>query len=139
MVWLRLVVPTVAMGVAGILHPSPPPTPRWRARIAERLERIARHLRRRPKAPDPFEVLAVQMRLSAIAANIRAIEDEPHLYARAHHLHAAHVAYDDLLAEACLLAGVDAGPPLGFSVPEELRVDRRLQEELELSALGWTW
>ena len=139
MTWLRIVVPVVALRVAGLLYPTPEPTPRWRCRAAERLERIARRVRPRPKVPDPFEVLSVQMRLSAIAADLRAIEDEPHLYGRAHHLHAARVAYDDLLAEACKLAGVDPGPRLGFSVPEDERVDRRLQEEVELSALGWTW
>ncbi|MCR6492949.1 hypothetical protein [Cellulomonas sp. P24] len=139
MTWVRIMVPAVVFGIASFTVPSAGRTTRWRTRAAERLERLAKHLRHKPKEADPFEVLSVQMRLSVIAADIRAIEDEPHLYARAHHLHAARVAYDDLLAEACRLAGLEPGPRMSFSVPEEKRFDERLREEVELTALGWTW
>jgi hypothetical protein len=139
MTWVRIMVPAVVFGIASFTVPAAGRTTRWRTHAAERLERLAKHLRHKPKEPDPFEVLSVQMRLSVIAADIRAIEDEPHLYARAHHLHAARVAYDDLLAEACRLAGLEPGPRMSFSVPEEKRFDERLREEVELTALGWTW
>lgn len=139
MTWARVALPAVVIRAFGMMFPTAEPPPRWRTRAAEMLERFARHLRRRPAEIDPFEVLSVQMRLTAIAADLRSIEDEPHLYARAHHLHAARVAYDDLLAEACRLAGVDPGPRMGFAVPEEKRVDQRLRDEVELTERGWTW
>lgn len=140
MAWLLVFLPAFGFVAAGVLFPSPEPPPRWRMRAADLLERFARRLHPRPKRElDPFDVLSVQMRLSAIAADLRSIENEPHMYARAHHLHAAYVAYDDLLFEACTLAGLDAGPRLAFSVPEEKRVDQRLREEVDLAAAGWTW
>ncbi|HUX71613.1 MAG TPA: hypothetical protein VMV41_13940 [Cellulomonadaceae bacterium] len=139
MTWVRIMVPAVVFGVVTLALPSAERTTRWRTRAAERLEHLAHRLRHKPREVDPFDVLSVQMRLSVIAADIRSIEDEPHLYARAHHLHAARVAYDDLLAEACRLAGLDPGPRMSFSVPEEKRFDERLREEVELTALGWTW
>lgn len=140
MAWLLVFLPAFGFVAAGLLYPSPEPPPRWRTRAAGLLERLAKRLRPRPtREIDPFDVLSVQLRLSAIAADLRSIEDEPHMYAKAHHLHAAHVAYDDLLFEACRLAGLDAGPRLSFSVPEERRVDQRLREEVDLAALGWTW
>jgi hypothetical protein len=59
-------------------------------------------------------------------------------YARAHRLQAALAAYDDLLAEACRVAGVphDSAAAGGG---EELREQQRLREEMELSARSWSW
>lgn len=87
--------------------------------------------RRRP-ADDPFEVLRVQMRLAELARQIQALEVDPHVYAKAHKLRATHAAYDDLLVEACRLAGVDiADAPRSRA--------ERWREELELSSRGWSW
>jgi hypothetical protein len=78
-----------------------------------------------------METLGVQWRLSRLARKIRQIESDESRWARAHHLRAAVVAYDDLLAEACGLAGIPvpvASPPV-----------RRLIMESDLRIRGWTW
>ncbi|HZI96490.1 MAG TPA: hypothetical protein VFD41_03080 [Actinomycetales bacterium] len=87
---------------------------------------------RRGPVDDPFEVLRVQMRLAELARQIQVLEADPHVYAKAHRLRATHAAYDDLLVEACRLAGVDI---------EDAPRDRaeRWREELELSSRGWSW
>jgi len=93
---------------------------------------------RRRRAPDPLETLAVQVRLGRLAQELRAVEDDPGVYARAHHHLAAQCAYDALLREACRLSGLDVerGPVRAGLHSDE---DERLREELELSARGWTW
>lgn len=100
-----------------------------------RLVAMVRFLGRgpRPQEPDPFEVLRVQSRLGAIADEIRAVEADPKIYAKAHRLTALRAAYDDLLAEACDLADVPVGPGRrrGDGV--------RWHAEQELAARGWSW
>ncbi len=95
-------------------------------------------LRRRPPPPDPLATLALQVRLSELAAEMRRIEADPEVFARAHHYLAVQGAYDALLREACRLTGLlveDAPLRAGFRTGD----DERFREELELSARGWSW
>jgi hypothetical protein len=78
-----------------------------------------------------METLVVQWRLSRLAWEIRHLESGESRWAKAHHLRAAELAYDDLLAEACGLAGV----PVPVAVPAV----RRLIMESDLRFRGWTW
>ena len=94
--------------------------------------------RRRAAPPDPLRTLALQVRLSELATEMRRIEADPGLYARAHHYLALQGAYDALLREACRLTGLpveDAPLRAGFRTGD----DERFREELELSARGWSW
>lgn len=88
-------------------------------------------------APDPFRALDIQIRLARLTLEIRRIDGDRMMLARAHHLRSALEAYDALLAEACTLA--DGAPrdtvPLGTTTPAAVRLDR----ELLLSARGWSW
>lgn len=86
-----------------------------------------------PPAPDPFVVLSVQMRLGMLAEQIRRLEDDPTVWARGRRLAAVRAAYDDLLHEACRLAGVDLGEDPPRDDPE------RFREEMELTSRGWSW
>lgn len=120
-----------------------------RALVSRRLRRA-----RRPAAPaptDPFVVLELQVRLSAVASEIQRLERERHAIAVAHHLRASQYAYDALLSEACRLAGLQdaepAPPPTGedprlpgeVPVPWTVDEDERMRQELELGARGWSW
>ena len=99
--------------------------------VADRVRAV--HDRWRPQPPpDPFEVLSVQLRLERLAHEIAELESNPARWARAHHLRAALIAYDDLLEEACRMAGA----PIAEM---EARPVRRLLEEAELRSRGWTW
>ncbi|MGV8966994.1 MAG: hypothetical protein ACOH2F_12015 [Cellulomonas sp.] len=99
-----------------------------------RPRRIVRLLhRRRITPPNPFEVLRIQTRLSVVAEEVRALERDETAFARAHHLEATQRAYDALLAEACVLAGVATEPT------EPGNETERFREEVELTARGWSW
>lgn len=95
---------------------------------------LARSLLRRARpvpGPDPFETLMIQSRLTRLAGEIQRLEQDGGRWARAHHLSAAHGAYDKLLADACRLLDIpvaDATPPV-----------RRVLAESELRARGWLW
>ena len=135
---LVFVLPAVVFGVFSMLPPPSPP-PRWRVRLGRLVERCteparaAIQRRRRPPVPDPFEVLRLQTRLGVVADQVRALESDAHVYAKAHRLQATRAAYDDLLGEACRLAGVQP-------VPEARRSEgERLREEVELASRGWSW
>lgn len=95
-------------------------------------------LARHTQVPDPLVTLRLQVRLGELAAEVRRIEQDPSLYARAHHWLAAQGAYDALLREACRLAGLPT-----HAVPTTVNAraadDERLREELELTARGWSW
>lgn len=94
--------------------------------------------RRRARVPDPLETLALQVRLSELTAELRRIEADPDVYARAHHYLAVQGAYDALLREACRLTGLpveDVPLRAGFRAGDA----ERFREELELSARGWSW
>ena len=110
----------------------------WLRSDAHRDAVARRALRRRASAADPLLTLTVQVRLGELARELRAIEDDPQVYARAHHARAAQGAYDALLREACRLAGLSV-VDLPMRADERAESAERLREELELSARGWSW
>ena len=112
-----------------------PDRPRWRLWLAARLEHLAAHLRRshRAAAPDPFDTLWVQDRLGVVARHVQSLEADKRAMARAERIIASQLAYDDLLEEACRLAGVEV-PPHARGDPAE-----RFREEVELAGRGWAW
>jgi hypothetical protein len=88
----------------------------------------------RPRVvPDPWAVLRVQLRLGALAHELRVLRSGSSVYARVRRLRAAEAAYDDLLLEACRLAVVP--------VPRSWRADeqQRTSLEVELVSRGWSW
>lgn len=89
-------------------------------------------------APDPLVTLRLQVRLGQLASELRRVEEDPGVYARAHHWFAVQSAYDALLREACHLAGLptEAEP---LRADERAAAEERLREELELSSRGWSW
>ena len=138
MSWVMLAtvffLPALVFGAVWQLFPSPDEPPRWRTFLATRLERLAARLRRpRPPVFDPFEVLRVQERLSVVADHVRSLELDPHSFARAERIIASQLAYDQLLAEACTLAGVEV-QVVAKGDPAE-----RFREEVELASRGWAW
>ena len=82
--------------------------------------------------------LTVQVRLGELARELRAIDDDPLVFARAHHARAAQGAYDALLREACRLAGLSV-VDLPMRAGERATSAERMREELELSSRGWSW
>jgi hypothetical protein len=131
MEWLLLLMAPALAFLALQAFVGPPP--RWRIRLAAVLEKQARRLRRHDPTPDPFDVLRVQMRLSVLAEELRVLEHDDHVYAKAHRLRAIRAAYDDLLEEACRMAGVELDPQ------GRRGEDERLREEVELTSRGWSW
>jgi hypothetical protein len=138
-VFLFLLPAMVFAMFAAISTPRVGPPPRWRVRAGALLGKavgparaaVARH--RAPAPADPFEVLRLQTRLGVVADQVRALESDAEVYAKAHRLAATRAAYDDLLGEACLLAGIQP-------VPETRRSEgERLREEVELASRGWNW
>ena len=139
MAWLLMVWCATACTVAAVwwVLRAPRHVPTDRTTRRARGERRG-PLRRRVPAPDPLTTLALQVRLSELAAEMRRIEADPDVYARAHHYLAVQGAYDALLREACRLTGLpveDAPLRAGFRTGD----DERFREELELSARGWSW
>ena len=141
---LWMVLPVVVYGLlaAAFIEHEPP---RWRTRLAtavrRRRRRLADRLSRgshRPSAPDPFDALDVQVRLGQVAAHVRALEADDRSWARGKRMQATQAAYDDLLAEACLLAGVDV-PEVDRATPRPADDPERFREELELASRGWSW
>jgi hypothetical protein len=121
---------------AALATPRVGPPPRWRVRagaLAGKAVRpvraaVARH--RAPAPTDPFEVLRLQTRLGVVADQVRALESDAQVYAKAHRLAATRAAYDDLLGEACLMAGIQP-------VPETRRSEgERPREEVALASRG---
>jgi len=131
---LLVFAPTVALCVTWNLCLAADETPRWRLRAARRLESLAARLRReRTRPPDPFLALTVQTRLGIVANYARALEQGPRTFALAERIIATQLAYDQLLAEACGLAGVEV-LPRAKGDPQE-----RFREEVELTSRGWSW
>jgi hypothetical protein len=134
MAWLvSLGVFAVLCVLLGLVLPNPPPS-RWRRRLQRGTTRVTARLRHPPAPePDPFDTLRLQTRLGYLSTKIRSVETTPHVYARAHRLMALEAAYDDLLDEACRMAGCP-DPPDG-----KRSEAKRWQEEQELAARGWSW
>ena len=129
-----LFVPALVFWLVWSCFPTEDETPRWRAVLADRLEHVADRLRRRRSTPpDPFDALWVQDRLTKVADHVRSLELDPHLYARAERIIASQLAYDQLLAKACDMAGVEIEPH-ALGDPGE-----RFREEVELTSRGWSW
>jgi len=102
--------------------------------VAGHLEHVAARLRRERKPEyDPFMTLRVQERLGIVADHVRSLELDPHTFARAERIIASQLAYDQLLAEACHLAGVEV-QVVAKGDPSE-----RFREEVELASRGWAW
>lgn len=134
MLFLLCFSPAVLFGVLWRTFPRGGSAPRWRLRVASLLERSAGRLRHRPPpGPDPFVALRLQTRLGVVAANAQRLESDPAAFARAQRLIAMMLAYDQLLQEACLLAGVET-VALQPNNPDE-----RFRKEVELTARGWSW
>lgn len=109
---------------------------RSRARRGERLVR-----------DDVFQTFHLQTRLGAVADEIRRLESDRDVFARAHRLRAARGAYDGLLAEACRAADV-RDDVSDLDEPDDQRNGRagardvdavRMHAELELASRGWSW
>jgi hypothetical protein len=134
MEWVALLgVFLLLCALLSLVLPQPPPS-RWRRRLQPPAESLARRLRRRAvPEPDPFDTLRLQTRLGDLAGKIRRVEAAPHVYAKAHRLMALEGAYDDLLDEACRLAGVPGHDDL------ERSEEKRWLEEQELASRGWSW
>ena len=138
MTWLMLVAvcvtPALVFGICASLFPTSDDKPRWQVRLARRLERAAARLRHEHQpTTDPFATLRVQERLGAVAQHVLQLEEDTRTFARAERIIASQLAYDQLLAEACQLAGVE--------VQQHAKGDpaERFREEVELASRGWTW
>lgn len=96
---------------------------RQRRRLAWRLLDVA---------PDPFETLELQARLSRLAHEIDTLgRDGSTEFAVGHHSQAAVLAYDRTLDDACRL--------VGLPVPEGNGAGHRLLAEATLLQAGWRW
>ena len=136
---------------------------RWPARIYRALGRGLRSARRGARSkrqhvatrlnrgrgktplPDPFEILHMQHRLGALAEELQRLESadaDRQYWARAHRIHTRKAAYDQLLVEACRLAGVPGTQTLPGLIPTPTgrRSDEeRFRDEMELASRGWSW
>ncbi|WP_233404409.1 hypothetical protein [Actinotalea solisilvae] len=164
---LWIVLPAVVYGaLAWVVLDDPPRTwSRLRAALTRHRERRASHTPRdgaavvdeapaagpgvapparepvrRPTAPpDPFDVLVVQVQLGRLTAQMRALDADPHAWARGRRMLAAQAAYDALLAEACRLAGVPVEQEWSPEPWGPTREPERFREEMELASRGWSW
>lgn len=98
----------------------------WQERVADTLMR-----RGRRQDVNPFSALEVQISLARVEAHIDELLADERRFARGHHLRAARLAHDHLLAQACRMAGV-------IDLPTDPQV-RRVIAEAELRSRGWTW
>lgn len=88
--------------------------------------------RRRRWDVDPFSALEVQLALGRLEEEIvRLLRHDDDRFARGHHVMAARLAFDQVLEEACRLAGIT-------DLPESPSL-RRIVAEAELRTRGWTW
>ena len=133
MAWVVVVLVFLGLCVLlNLLLPQPPPS-RLRRGLHRSVNRLAGRIHRRPEPlPDPFDTLRLQTRLGHLAGEIRRVE-ATRMYAKAHRLMALEAAYDDLLDEACRLAGVSDESDLKRGEA------KRWLEEQELASRGWSW
>lgn len=83
-------------------------------------------------APDPFQTLELQVRLSRLAGELDALARTPgRHFATVHHSRAAMLAYEQTLDEACRL--------VGRPVPAGTGPEHRMLAEVELLQAGWQW
>ena len=140
MQWVLLfMMPAVVFMIFGFISPRVGPPPRWRVRLDALAARLAAPLRdavarrRRPPLPTRSRCCGCSCGSASWPTRSRALEADAEIYAKAHRLQATRAAYDDLLSEACLMAGVTP-------VPEARRSEgERLREEVELASRGWSW
>lgn len=139
---LWLLLPMAFYGLLALSLPPPGPPPAWRVRARERWAAARAHRDRRrsrgrpPPPPDPFAALRLQLRLADLAAQVRAIEADRRMWARARRLEAVQTAYDGLLLEACRLAGLAVPETTAWGRLTEVE---RLEDELALVQAGWSW
>ena len=162
---LWVLLPMVVFGVLGaLLLPEDPPARAVRSAARRLVRAVGRPFVRAwrrlrppppPPPPDPFEVLSLQLRLGLLADQLRVLENDPQIFARARRHMAVRAAYDALLIEACRLAGVELeengaaaeadGPLAGWDAENgsfglAVVSDReRFREEMELASRGWSW
>ena len=111
-----------------------------------------RQWRSRGRLADPFAVLDVQLSLARLEREIASLRRTGRRdFAQAHHLRAALIAYDQLLAQACRMAGVEhpvldrpdpgpSGAELNGSRPDEPGSEVvRVLAVAALDARGWRW
>ncbi|GAA1977239.1 hypothetical protein GCM10009718_12020 [Isoptericola halotolerans] len=130
MSWLAMYLLALGLCAVGLAARS------W-LRSAGHREASARRRRRRA-GPDPWETLAIQVRLGELAQELRTVTDDPGLFARAHHWRAVQDAYDAMLRDACRVAGL-AVVDHPLRADEHVTEDERLREELALASRGWSW
>lgn len=101
---------------------------------------LLQRLRRRPNRfagprPDvnPFSALELQLSLARLERELLQLDGcDDRKFGRAHHYYAALAAYDQLLAEAGELAGLDTPARPGDPA-------WRMVVDVELRVRGWTW
>jgi hypothetical protein len=82
---------------------------------------------------NPFSALEIQLSLARLERELLQLDQcDDRKFGRAHHYYAALGAYDQLLAEACGLAGIAASPRPGDPA-------WRMVADVELRVRGWTW
>jgi hypothetical protein len=85
-----------------------------------------------------LETLALQIRLTELSSELQQVEQDPNVFARAHHYFAVQGAYDALLRQACRLTGLAvAEDPVRAG--DRVNEAERFHNELELSSRGWSW
>jgi len=123
----------VALAAVGVAMTAPAPRSTWGAPSWWSRWRTRNELHH-----DPFAVLEVQLQLTRVSEQLRALHSEPRVWARGRRVIATQSAYDGLLGAACRLAGVETFAD--DSVPGLTRSEsEREREELELLARGWAW
>ncbi len=142
MLWIAL--PAVAWSLIAwaVLDLPPRVWTRAVAAVRRRQERLGAERRApapRPSAPDPFDVLVVQVQLGRLSAQLRDLEADQHAWARGRRILATQAAYDALLAEACRLAGVPVEQEWSPEPWGPTREPERFREEIELASRGWSW
>lgn len=101
--------------------------------------------------PDPFAALEVQLSLARLEREIERLKGYGGRdFAQAHHLRAAILAYEQLLTQACRMAGID--PPTADRIQDATGTERngrrpedpgsevaRVLAVTALDARGWRW